>query len=264
MSRLSLAVSSCVCKIVMRSECSLACISTINWISSVYLVPIALFDGNELFRSRFKTSIDVVNGLLNSEKDRSSLTFGLLWRFCLFDNFSAPTISLLVPIISELLPPPPSPIFDDDSSFISTSHRFWVVFCLCLNKQAKCFRTIKSTVDELLHKLPVEQIIIIVVLRRNVSFIDISISTWLLVLRCIVICRQLVGGWPVYSLNWVIFAGISFGILHKLPNFKCECIRSFFISNLLPEFRCSIGIIQYFRSCASYKYELQCIAFNIC
>lgn len=124
MSRLSFAVSNWVCKMVIRSECSLACISTTNCISSVYLLPSALFVANELLRSKFKTSNDVVNGLLNGEKERSSL----LLRFCFFDGFSAvPLSSLLVAWVSKLLPPP---IFDDDSSLISTSHKFCVVFCL--------------------------------------------------------------------------------------------------------------------------------------
>lgn len=81
---------------------------------------------NELFRSKFKTSNDVVNGLLNGEKE-SSLVFGLL-SFCFLFGFSV--LLSLVPCVSKLLPP----TFDDDSSLISTSHKFWVVFCLAKRK----------------------------------------------------------------------------------------------------------------------------------
>lgn len=120
---------------VILRVCSFACISTTNCISSVYLLlPNALFVANELLRSKFRTSNDVVNGLLNGEKERSSVTLGLLWRFCFFEFFSALTLlSLLVVRVV-------SPTFDEDSSLISTSHKFWAVFCLHGTREKQVIR----------------------------------------------------------------------------------------------------------------------------
>lgn len=78
---------------------------------------------NELFRSKFNTSNDVVIGLLNGE-NVSSVPL-VLFNFGFFMTLSE-LLSFVFPCVSKFV----APTFEDDSSFISTSHKFCVVFCL--------------------------------------------------------------------------------------------------------------------------------------